>query len=233
MKHWLVFGLLLCGPALAQEAHTLKASDGASIHLKYYAPEAAPRAALILMHSMRSNTCEYGDFPEVLVKQGYAAITVDLRVGGSELGCQNLTKASNNDVFEALLDIEASVEWLLQKTQLKQVVLLGSSVSGSLSLDYAGHHPEQIQGIVTYSVASPDMDLTSEVIQFAPRIKAPVLMVSPQEETSYPNQLLSLMGDIRKSVHIPAKGIHGARALSEPGMAEEYRKVTLEFLQTL
>ncbi|GGJ54082.1 alpha/beta hydrolase [Deinococcus roseus] len=234
MKKWLTLVLALCCTASALESHMVDTDEGSKIHLNYYAPEGTPKAAIVLLHSLRSNTCDYGTFPETLAAEGYAAIAVDLRIGAStgEL-CQNLTRASTTDIFDAFIDLEVAIQWIQQKTGLKQVILSGSSTSATMVLDYAGQHPELVKGVLAYSPASPDLDLTLEAIKYAPKIAAPVLMVSIEEEKGFPGQMLPLIGSTWKNLYIPKVGIHGAVGLVTPGMAEDYQKTTLDFLKGL
>ena len=233
MKNWLTLALALCCTASALESHMVNTDEGSSIHLDYYAPEGTPKAAIVLLHSLRANTCEYGDFPEKLAAAGFATVAVDLRIGASNGLCQNLTKASTTDIFDAFVDVETAVRWIQQKTGLQKVILSGSSTSGVMVLDYAGLHPDQVLGVVAYSPVSPDLDLTQEVIRFAPKIAAPVLMIMPENEIGFPTQLLPLIGSTRKNMYIPKVGIHGASGLITDGMAEDYQQTTLAFFNSL
>lgn len=237
MKRQLVVGTLLfatLGFAQARETVKIQASDGTQVHGEYL-PAAGPlRGALLLMHQRDGNTCEYGQYPEALSKQGYAVLAIDLRIGGNSFGCRLRTRPKGvTDIFDVPLDIGAASAWLRQKTKLGKIVLVGSSYSGGMALLYAAQHPEQVAGAAVFSPASIDPDITTDIITGSRKLNVPVLVVAPADETGFPKQLLELMPPRQKTLTVPKVGVHGAVGLAQAGTAQAYQQALQSFLKTL
>jgi len=102
----------------APEPISLRASTGVVVSAIVYEAE-APKAVILLFHQASSSKDEYAKIAPRLVAEGYTALAIDQRAGGSLFGknetAARLKRASS---FEgALPDLEGALTWVLAPTE--------------------------------------------------------------------------------------------------------------------
>ena len=114
------------------ETLAITCSDHYSLSGRFYAAQGTQQALPVLICPATGITQQfYHHFASWLAEQGYAVLVFDFRGIGESLH-EPLKKSKASIVQWGQLDIPAAMEVLLNKTQAKQVILLGHSAGGQL-----------------------------------------------------------------------------------------------------
>lgn len=114
------------------ETLAITCSDHYSLSGRFYAAQGTQQALPVLICPATGITQQfYHHFASWLTEQGYAVLVFDFRGIGESLH-EPLKKSKASIVQWGQLDIPAAMEVLLNKTQAKQVILLGHSAGGQL-----------------------------------------------------------------------------------------------------
>jgi dienelactone hydrolase len=230
----LAFGLSsFAAHAAGAAAVTFKATDGVTIHGRYYAAT-APKALILLFHQAGSSKDEYVQIAPRLIDAGYSALAIDQRSGGDLFG-PNETAAGlgrKTDYLDAEKDLEAAVAWSKQKRL--PVILWGSSYSSSLIFVVAARHPE-IKAVLAFSPGEY-FDDKSMVRNAASHVSAAVYVTSSNsdEEIEAARSIIAASPSKLKEQYVPhTGGVHGSSTLIEtkdPKGAKDNWKAVLTFL---
>ncbi|AZI41932.1 alpha/beta hydrolase [Deinococcus psychrotolerans] len=229
MKNFVGVALTLaCGFAIAggsgptvssTQAVTFQAGDGLTVYANYI--PASPGAPVILLfHQADNNKSEYADITPQFRRLGFATLAVDARSGhATHAGDnRNLTaeayekKTGNTAGYDqALPDLEAALAWAKRADQQRKVFVVGSSYSANLVLFLGAQHPQDVQGILSFSPQANEATL-----KVASTVKIPVFITSSDstEEIEAVKAIYSVLKSANKVQYVPTSGSHGALALS-------------------
>ncbi|HEY9133502.1 MAG TPA: alpha/beta hydrolase [Dyella sp.] len=214
-------------------AVTLKASDGVTIHARYY-HATTPKALILLFHQAGSSKDEYAQIAPRLVEAGYSALAIDQRSGGDLFGPNETAMGLGRkaDYLEAKKDLDAAVTWGAQKHL--PLMLWGSSYSSSLIFIVAAEHPD-VKAVLAFSPGEY-FDNKSLVRNAASHVSAPVYVTSSDssEEIEAARSIVAASPSKLKEQYVPRSGgVHGSSTLIEtkdPKGAADNWKAVLAFL---
>jgi dienelactone hydrolase len=125
------------------EARYLRSSDGYYVAAWYWAPREAGAPGVILLHMRGRSKSSWGDFPEKLVAEGFAAVAIDLRGHGETLdpggrGVE-LNDLKDSDYRLMLNDVAAAHQLLAgeEAADETRIALVGASIGANLAIMYA------------------------------------------------------------------------------------------------
>ncbi|MEQ9335298.1 alpha/beta fold hydrolase [Thalassobaculum sp.] len=209
--------MLLTLPAAGQERVVLTAADGVPVTADVYAGPDAGAPWIVLAHMAGASRGEYREIAPRLNRLGYNAVALDQRSGSGFAGIPNETAAAGRargmrqDYVSAIPDIEAGIAYARSRTG-GPVLLWGSSYSAALALWLAGEYPTLVEGVVA---VSPGEYLAGHsVVDAAPGIAVPLLIVSPPDEVAQWRPIYEAVPHDRKAHFSPDRGgRHGSSAL--------------------
>ncbi|MFM6950834.1 MAG: lysophospholipase, partial [Novosphingobium sp.] len=119
-------------------------AGGVQIYAASWLPEGTPRDHLVLAHGYGEHLGRYQAVAEFFTAAGYAVHALDHRGHGKSGGA----RAVIDSFAKADADIDTLVDWVRAESGLNQIKLVGHSMGGSLSLNYALNHSEKLSGLV-------------------------------------------------------------------------------------
>ena len=130
------------------ESVTYQAEDGVVIAASWALPPAQARpAVVILFHELDGSRDQWDEFIPVLVNEGYAVLTPDLRGSGESTrvvrdGEEELYELT--DLDDLLLDVAAALQWLDDRSDvdLDRTGLIGAGDGGNLAFVSTAFFPE-------------------------------------------------------------------------------------------
>jgi alpha-beta hydrolase superfamily lysophospholipase len=128
---------------MQHQTGTYTGADGLSLYYQSWRPDGAPRAAIILVHGLGGHSAASMGITLPLVAAGCAVWAPDLRGHGRSPGPRGHVGSwaefrADLRRFEALV---SAAEPGLPR------LLIGHSLGGLMSVDYALHHPEGLAGL--------------------------------------------------------------------------------------
>lgn len=242
----MAFGsLLLAGvlatPLASQTALELTTDDGVTVFGEVHGELASARALLVLFHQGGANAAaEYGPLLPRLLDNGYAAITVDQRSGGSMLGGQNRTaQALEREIHycDAYPDVLATVEHARSIAGDLPIVAWGSSYSGALVMRLGGEQSD-LAGVLAFSPAGGEAMGACPASRFASDVAVRTLVLRPESEfeIDYVGADWDAWGELGFELHVARPGRHGSSMLNPnrvEGDVEPTWTVVLEFLEQI
>jgi len=239
LRHVLIIWFVFFALGLrSQDRVTFLASDNLEIVAHLYEIDAS-YPYIILLHQGNYSKGEYKEIAISLLKLKYNCLAVDLRNGGTVNAVPNETANNAKEfgvlrsMYDARLDLDAAVDYIYEKSK-QNIVLLGSSYSGSLALIKA-KNDARIKAVIAYSPGEffRNKLLIHDVLE---GIDKPVYIAGTQMEYPYLKKLAELVPKENLVVFQPQNdsGKHGAKALwkSEKG-AHEYWLSLLMFINNL
>jgi alpha-beta hydrolase superfamily lysophospholipase len=243
MKRLIAIVLLtfvLANAAHATEAVSFVAADGGTVYADIY-PAAAPaaKATLLLFHQAGSNRSEYATIAPKLSGLGYNVLAVDQRAGGNLWGHTNQTvsaRGGSADFLGALPDLEGALSYATKTWHGVPVVAWGSSYSASLVFFLAARHPNEVEGLLSFSPGEYFAGVS--VREQAAKVRCPVFITSASVpgEIDAAKSLFDAVPGARKTDFVPVRGVHGSATLREdsnPTGAPQIWSAVEEFLATL
>jgi len=184
--------------------------------------EAAP--FIVLFHQAGFSRGEYRELAPKLNKLGFNCLAIDQRSGEGVNGINNetATRAKEKNLphtyLDAMIDLEAAVEFVRGKKAKGKLIVWGSSYSAALVLYLAGEKPEFADGVLAFSPGEyfeRDGKTADYIQQRAAKIKVPVFITSALNEKTYWADIFKLISAEKEWFLPSSKGIHGSRALWE------------------
>ena len=127
----------------AADAISFTASDRVQVFADYYSAGSKAKPLILLFHQAGSNRGEYATIGPTLASLGFNALAIDQRSGGNAWRRTNETVkhlGKSTDYGEALLDLEAALQWAKSSGQTGSILLWGSSYSAALVFLLAAEH---------------------------------------------------------------------------------------------
>lgn len=112
---------------------TLQASDGVELHA-WYAPP-ANGAVILLLHGAGGSRDSVRGYAQMLARRGFGVLALDLRGHGRSQG------QTNRLGWQGTLDVEAAVQFLLERPEVRSIGGLGISMGGEVLLGAASACP--------------------------------------------------------------------------------------------
>ena len=129
---------------------TLQVNDAATLALRVYEPERAPRASVVIGGAMGVRQSFYEAFALWLAQQGFRVTTFDYRGQGDSLrGAMRDVKA---DLFDWAQDYEAVISSAKAALPLQPLYLLGHSLGAQLP--GLLKNPGQVDGLLSVAAGS-------------------------------------------------------------------------------
>jgi alpha-beta hydrolase superfamily lysophospholipase len=122
-----------------------KGCDGLSLFYQRWFPETLPiRGIVVVVHGLGGHSDLFAHGVRCLLPQGYGVYALDLRGHGRSPGQRGYI----NDWQEFREDLRAFLQFIRTQEEIKHFFLWGHSMGGTVSLDYALHYPELLQGLI-------------------------------------------------------------------------------------
>ena len=217
---------------------SFKASDGVKVYGEFIKVDNS-HPTILLFHQGGSNSRgEYNPIVPRLVEEDYNVLAIDQRQGGQVFGSYNRTVAELTDDFsfcEAYVDLEAALNFVSKQGFLKNIILWGSSYSGSLAVKLASEQGEKVSGVLAFSPASGGPMAECKADLYLDDLNVPLLLLRPTQELEIESSKLQFESAREKGFQVyEAKvGTHGSSMLVEErvgGDTEENWQIVLSFL---
>lgn len=219
----------------------LQTADGTPVFGEIHGDIVNARALLLLFHQGGGNAHgEYSNIIPRLTRNGYAAIAIDARAGGTMLGGQNRTMAAvggDPHYCEAYPDLEAALEYGAGIAGDLPIIAWGSSFSGALVLRLASEHADRIDAVLAFSPAGGEPMGACPADRFATDVTIPALVLRPRSEAELDAVIdqMERFGRLGFLLHVADPGRHGSSMLNPErveGDVEPTWEAVLEFLGT-
>jgi len=217
---------------------TFEAADGLEITADLYI-EKDEYPYILLLHQAESSRGEYNEIAFKLSKLRYNCLAVDLRSGNNSNYISNETAKKareqklNPSYLDTKQDIEAAIEYAYSLNH-KEVILLGSSYSASLSMLVGKDHPK-VSAVIAFSPGEyfgDDLRMETEIDTFA----KPLFVAGTQFEAPYIRDMLKNLPEESMTLFEPksSMGEHGAKALWDDNTSkDEYWLALLFFFNSI
>jgi dienelactone hydrolase len=204
----------------AADAISFTASDHVQVFADYYSAGSQEKPLIPLFHQAGSNRGEYATIGPALATLGFNALAIDQRSGGNAWGQTNETvkrlgKRTGYD--EALLDLEAALQWAKSSGQTGPIIVWGSSYSAALGFLLAANHLREIKAILAFSPGEY-LRGSSTVRKAAAQVQIPIFVTSAKvpEEIAMAKSILDVAHSVEKTQFVPQiAGVHGSSTLRE------------------
>lgn len=117
---------------------------GVRIHWQCWLPEATPRAVVVIAHGVSEHADRYSHVAARLVGEGYGVYALDHRGHGRSGG----RRAVIDRLERAVADLDTLIRLTRAEQPNRKLFLLGHSMGGGLSLEYALEHSDRIDGLI-------------------------------------------------------------------------------------
>lgn len=238
----LTFGYLAVPPAFAgvglEHKKVLKAktADGVTVFGETYFGRVAKDAPLVLMFHQggASGRGEYKPLVKWLNKKGYRVIAWDQRSGGNKFDGKNRTVAHLKDgvakgYCDAYPDLQAALDFTIDKGLAKDVVVWGSSYSAALVVQLAAKNNEVVRGVAAFSPASGGPLKPCLARDWIEQVKAPVLVMRPESEMARDSskQQKKVLIEAGVKFKVLSDGIHGSSMLVDERTGKDMSKARM------
>lgn len=167
MKSWLILVLLIIylsgcvsqniDDSMAKEI-ILKTDDNVTIYATYYIPESPKGKSVILLHMLRTDRSYWKEFANLLSKEGYDVLAIDLRGHGQSTDKNGVKidwqRFSEKDFNDMILDVKAAKSFLVKQKPNNKIAIIGASIGANTALNYAVND----SSIKTIVLLSPGLD---------------------------------------------------------------------------
>jgi dienelactone hydrolase len=220
------------------DAISFAASDRVQVFADYYSAGSKAKPLILLFHQAGSNRGEYATIGPRLAALGLNALAIDQRSGGNAWGRTNETVkhlGKSTDYDEALLDLEAALQWAKSSGQTESIFVWGSSYSAALVFLLAAKHRREIRAILAFSPGEY-LRGSSTVRKAAAQVSIPIFVTSAKDpkEIAVAKSVLDASPSAEKTQFVPQiAGVHGSSTLREdqnPAGAEENWAAVKQFL---
>jgi alpha-beta hydrolase superfamily lysophospholipase len=174
--------------AFRHQSGWVSTPDGLELVWQGWVPE-APRGALVIVHGLAEHGGRYRETAEHFAAHGWAVYTGDLRAHGMSTDPSPGARVHVGRFTDYLLDVETFLGIARGHHPQLPTFLLGHSMGGLISILYALHRPDGLQGAIISSPAlgtHPDFrpPLYLKLLVAALSHLAPRLLVRSELDTS-------------------------------------------------
>lgn len=231
-------------PVRAAEPSTVsfEAADGLTVFAEFYPTSEDKSSPLVILYhqAKASGRAEYASIVPRLNQEGFHALAVDQRSGGTYFEGTNRTveKNGNQEVgyCEAYPDLEAALAWAEAEGYDGPRFVWGSSYSAALVFQLGANHPKEITGVLGFSPASgpPLAECLPE--PHLENLSVPALAFRPEKEMEYESVQDQAKVFLAAGVpyHEAKGGVHGSSMLDparSKGDTEAVWTTVLAFLR--
>ncbi len=129
-----------------KEDHFL-CTDGSQLFYRYWIPQEAPRAALIIIHGFSDHSGRYLSIVDSLIPRGIALYSFDQRGHGRSPGQRGYINS-----FDTFRDDVLSFTHLVTAQHPDiPLYMLGQSMGGLIVLNFGLHYPQEVDGVIATS----------------------------------------------------------------------------------
>jgi alpha-beta hydrolase superfamily lysophospholipase len=122
-----------------------KGCDGLSLFYQRWFPDILPvQGIVVVVHGLGGHSDLFKHGVRCLLPQGYGVYALDLRGHGRSPGQRGYI----NSWQEFREDLRTFLQFIRAREAVKHYFLWGHSMGGTVSLDYALHYPESLQGLI-------------------------------------------------------------------------------------
>jgi len=220
---------------------TFPSLDGIKITGDVYmtADEKAP--FIILYHQARYSRGEYLEIAPKLNALGFNCMAVDQRSGDAINEVKNKTHeravkaGKNTEYLDAWPDLQATLNYIVDNFESKQIIVWGSSYSSALAFPLAAKYPDIINGILSFSPGNYFELEGKSMADYAKEVNCSVFITSSKSEEKEWKPIYNNLQSNSKSFYLPEdEGFHGSKALWEENEGYElYWKAVTDFLNKL
>jgi len=216
-------------PPQGAQRVTLKTTDGWQLAGWYWTAAAKPAPGIILLHQRGKDKSSWGNFPALLVKQGYNVLAIDLRghgeslaPGGRHIGVDDLQDA---DYAAMLKDVAAADQFLSTQPGVDsdRIGIIGASIGANLAIMYLAGD----RRVRTAVCLSPGLDFRGlRPMEFMKQVdKRPLYLIASKGDdySAKTADALSQAGVVEgpKSLRLFDGKAHGTDMLAaNPGLAQ-------------
>lgn len=177
-------------------------------------------STILLFHQGGSNAeGEYSSIIPILRKQGFNVLATDQRTGGQRYGSYNKTMSNfHTEAFsycDAYPDLEAALEFIIDKGFTGKKIIWGSSYSASLVIQLANNHPKDVNAVLAFSPAAGGPMVNCNPNKYFKSLQVPLLVLRPSSEMEYESSQTQL--DSAKhylhETYVAKNGVHGSSML--------------------
>jgi alpha-beta hydrolase superfamily lysophospholipase len=119
--------------------------DGLPLFYQRWLPDELPvQGIVIVVHGLGGHSGLFKNGVRCLVPQGYGVYALDLRGHGRSPGQRGYIRQWQ----EFREDLRVFLQFIRRKETVETCFLWGHSLGGTISLDYALHYPEFLQGLI-------------------------------------------------------------------------------------
>ncbi|MFO0549159.1 MAG: alpha/beta hydrolase [Polyangiaceae bacterium] len=138
---------------------TFRADDGLTLYAQAWRPrDAAPRAALVIVHGLRDHSGRYAGLAQALTRRGFAVYAMDLRGHGRSQGPR-----AHIDRFEKYVDdVSLFVSRVRALDPALPLFMLGHSMGGAIAALFAERPRPLLAGLI---LSAPAIDLGLDEVQ--------------------------------------------------------------------
>jgi len=238
--------ILFCIPLLIfsnnSDKITFPSQDKINITAKEYIVNSGENPFIILFHQAGWSHGEYQEIAPKLNKLGYNCLAIDQRSGREVNGIKNQTykMAKENDksttYIDAYVDMQATLDFVINKYKPKYLIIWGSSYSAALSLKLAADNSKKVDGVLSFSPGeyfSKFGKSKAFITESVKELYCPVFITSAKNEKEIWESIYEAIPSKDKTYFLPnTKGNHGSRALWEKFEdSKDYWKSVKSFLQ--
>lgn len=224
----LLIGAILISGCISQpqanimsEQVSIKTSDGVELVGSFY--KSNSDRGIVLLHMLNRNRNDWNEFAEQLQKEGFNALSIDLRGHGQSLHKDGRTIGwqlfSAKDFNDMILDVNASKEFLDGKG-IKKISLIGASIGANIALNFA----EENIDIKTVILLSPGLDYRG--VEVDDNIKdygnRPILIVASEDDgySAMSSRTLVQSAAGKKELKMYIDAGHGTKMFSNTDLNE-------------
>jgi len=186
---------------------TINLADGYKGWCRFFNTHDAKRAVLYL-HGIQSHGGWFLDSINYLYQRGITVLAPDRRGSGMNTPDRGHCHSPN----QLLLDLDLWMDWLINRTQTKQVDIVAVSWSGKWALVYAARHPDKVRSLTLVTpglCAQVDINLREKIHigvdgLLHPHRQHEIPLNEPTLFTTNPDKLAFIENDPLKLTHATA-----------------------------
>jgi alpha-beta hydrolase superfamily lysophospholipase len=126
---------------------TLEGLEGLTLHRKTWLPDGEPRATVVIAHGAGEHLARYEHVATRLTGAGYAVYALDHRGHGRSEG----DRADLGSMDAVVADLRSLIALARSEHPGTKLFLLGHSMGGCISIEYALRHQDEIDGLILSS----------------------------------------------------------------------------------